>query len=647
MNSYFLTCLSSEQTKKLDEKCIAYYEFALGDEKGWLFQDDALKSALDALELIASGHAATNYEGILRTSVRSVNDQIVPGASIGVWKGKNKDGMLRVAAQAFLPYLQNEIVLENRNTVVAPVNDGSFHIHIYCAPVKTGGCNTPEMIWGIPTACADASWKPSGKGVCFNDGEYAVAELVGQNNLYIFHNLAQSGSASEEMLLSVLLERVLRHIHPEQSAAQARGLFVDACSFFRCSGLAENTSSADELLLSIRELRKELKRSIRLAASEELKLLRNERISTDEIFAAEYESLLQVPKVTDVQVVDGVVIVSTEILYAKDPRTNLYHEIGAFKIHLSPQRQSPLWFNQTRLINSVGNRPMQAVHVFNNGAACLGNTEVLFKNLFDKREWALAAHLAIEFAESVNQLKGDNAGLNVHLWPKADEASIAGRDERISKPKQLTEEQLAYKQNYISACADRVNSLIMDSLCEIESMRKAIEKLQLDLVSLLRSRAAQLKRAQRKKLCNRDDFAAEFDALLKVPKVTGICVEQRSVSIFTETLYCTCAGSQLKREIGSFRIRINLDGGGDCVRWFNDSRKIDACYQKQNAVRVLSSGRAFFSEIREAFPDLIADFNLSLVAQLAIEFIEQMDPDDPAATYLNYWPEFQKNQGAI
>ena len=646
MNSYFLTRLSSEQKKKLDEKSIAYFEFALGDENGLLLQADAMESALEVLELIAEEQVATNYEGIFRTRVRATHSELASAANVGSWKGKNKHGMLQIVQQLFLPYLQKQIVLENRHGVVAPINDGNFHIHIYSAPVKTSGCNTPKTIWGIPTQSSSNSWSPSGKGTCFYDGKYAVAELLEQNNLYVFHNLAESGNVNEEMLFSVLLDRVLQHLQPEQSEAQAKHLFIDACSYFRCAGLTEASGSADELQVSIRELKKELKKCSRAAAAEELKLLRNEKISTDEIFAAEYENLLKVPKVTDVQVENGVIIVSTEVLYAKDPRSDKYHEIGAFKIHLSPENESPRWFNQTRLVKSIGTKPMQAVHVFNSGMACLGNTEALFKDLFKQREWALAAQVAIEFAESVNQRQRDNAGLHVTEWPEAADADVARRDKRISRPKKLTDAQLAYKQQYISACADRVNSLIKDSLCQIESIRRTVEELQAELVSLLRNRASKLKQATRKKLCNRDEIAAEFDALLRVPKVTGVRVQDRSVTISTETLFCTCPNSKLKREIGSFLIKINLDGSGDCVRWINTSRQVKACYQKQNAVRVLSSGRALFSDIRESFPDLIADFKLAILAQLAIEFIEQIDADEPASTFLDQWPESQTS-GAI
>lgn len=645
MNSYFLPRLYGDQKRKLDEASVSYYDFVLQDEQGIIVQEDCLQQALDLLELKLKAQTATQYEGIFRVSIQtpaSPDAELTTSTSAqGTWQGKNQDGVTRIVAAVLMPFLQQDIVVDNPRAVTNPVEDDKFHVHIFAAPAKSEHRKTPSTIWGIPTDCAgDGAWGPSGKGKSFADGNCVVAELIG-SHLYILHNLVKTGSKAEEMVLSVLLERVLEQMLGEQSKAQAERLFVDICSQLLLEKSNEE-KSIEEVQAAARELKKELKRTVRLALVEELKLLRNESISTDDIFSAEYEALLKVPKVKNVQVENGVIIVSTELLFARDPRNGNYHEIGEFKIHLSPSASSPLWFNQTRQVVSCSadqGRPLQGVHIWNSGKACLGNADAIFTSLFKQREWALAAQVAIEFAESVNQVNNDAAGMGVHHWPRASAATIAARDQRIATKAEPTEAQLAYRAQYVRACADRVKALEESSLEQIAQMRQELERIQCELISVLRTRLVKQRQQARKRICDRSDLAREFTALAKTARVRAITLRPGTVSVWTESLFSQCPETKLKHEIGKFRIDIHLDGRSDCLRFYNLSQVIDGCKQLQQAPRVLNSGRACLNELRETFPDLIAELKLSVLVQLAIEFIEQMDADDHNAAFIKLWPE--------
>lgn len=645
MNSYFLRRLTGDQKAKLDEGSVAYYDFVLGDEQGVIVQADALASALDILGLRLKSESASQYEGIMLASLQLPplpGSEETGSTSSGSWKGKNQEGLKRVVSSILMPFLRKDIVVANPNAAVAPVEDGKFYVQIFSTAEHTTNAKTPKSIWGIPVECAaDGAWSASGKGHVFYDGNNVVAELVG-NNLYIMHNLAKFGTARDELLLAVILERVIERMQFEQSAAQAERLFVDiGAGYLIASG--ETDKTAAELQDEARELKKELKKKIKAAASEELKLLRNERLSTDDIFAAEYDALLKVPKVKDVEVVNGDIIVSTELLFARNPGTGNMHEIGEFKIYLSPSATAPRWMNQTRQVVSCtadNGKPMQGVHIWNSGNACLGNTAEIFKGLFQQREWALAAQIAIEFAESVNQVNNDIAGLGVRHWPHGSAEAIAARDERLkNKPTELTEAQRAYRGRYAAACADRVKSIIDGTLDQIAEMRKEIEQLQMKLVSCLRARVVKQRQAAGKRVCDRDQLGREIKSLLKTAKVSSVVVKGGTVSVWTDELLCQCPKTRLKHEIGKFRIDINLDGRADGLRWYNLSRQLDATNQLQQAPRVLNSGRGCLSDFREAFPDLIAELKLSVLVQLAIEFIQEMDGDEPTSAFLKIWPE--------
>ncbi|MBX9690625.1 MAG: hypothetical protein K2X27_28175 [Candidatus Obscuribacterales bacterium] len=614
MNSYFLPRLNGEQKKKLEAAQISFYDFALGDQPGVIVQEESLETALALLELKIKSQSASPYEGVQATVLTNAN--VVPGAdqvlshsaSAGLWKGKNKDGMKRVAERFFLPYIGRDLVVDNPRAVVKPLEDDKFHIHIYSAPLSKNAVKVPLSIYGVPSeAYGDGAWGPAQTGVSFCDGNYVVAELVGQSNLYIYHDLTKSGSASEEMLFALILQRVIAHLNSEQPAEQARELFIDELSICWTEQLSEAAAAdANALQVKIREQKQEVKKLLRGAAAEELKLLRNEGFSSDEILGAEYDALLKVPKVIDVRVENGEIWVFTDLLFARDPRTGKMHEVGRFKILLSPANTYPRWFNLDRQVKSFAELPMQGVHMYNNGTACLGNTETIFASLFSQRQWDFAAQVAIEFAESVNQANNDRAGLGVHLWPEATADAIAQRDARAKVKAEQSAAQKEYRKLYIHACAQRVESMQRESLGEIASLRAQVEKAQTELVGALRLRALKLKLTQRKRICERKALQSEFEALLKLPKVSGLRVESGAVSIFTQPLYCSDPKSKTKHEIGRFQIKIYLDGRSDGVRWFNLSRQEDACHKKQQAPNVLASGRAYFSDIRESFPDLIA-----------------------------------------
>jgi hypothetical protein len=646
MKSYFLRRLNGEQKARLDQGSISYYDFVLGDEQGVIVQADVLATALDLLALKLKSETASQYEGIMLASLQAPatpdGDDAGTTTSGAAWKGKNQEGMTRVVSSVLMPFLRKDIVVDNPGVVVAPVEDGKFYVHIFSTAGTTTHSKSPATIWGITLDCATAgSWSPTGTGHVFYDGSCAVAELIG-NNLYIMHNLVSAGSAREEMLLAVILERVIEKMQVDQSAAKAERLFVDIGASF-LNAAAETNGTAAGHQEDARELKKELKKKLRQAAAEELKLLRNERLSTDDIFAAEYDALLRVPKVKDVQVENGEIIVSTELLFARNPGTGRFHEIGEFKIYLSPSAAAPRWMNQTRQVNGTTldhGRSMQGVHIWHSGSACLGNTAEIFKGLFQQREWALAAQIAIEFAESCNQVNNDAAGMGIRYWPLAAEGAIAARDERIkNKAVVITEAQVAYRAKYATACAERVKQIIEGTLDEIAEMRKEIERLQQELVLCLRSRVAKQRQAASKRVSDRQQLSREFKSLLKTAKVSAAVVRAGTVSVWTDVLSCQCPKTRVTHEIGKFRIDIHLDGRADGVRWYNLSRQLDAVNQAQQAPRVLNSGRGCISELREAFPDLLAELKLSVLVQLAIEFIEQMDSDEPTSSFLKIWPE--------
>lgn len=420
MNNLFLSGLNSEQRMRLEAADIGCLDLTLGDEQGVIVEENQLESVLRTLDCIVVSQSAMPFEGLKKVVLKV--DQHLPedNADPSVSSDAELEGssLAQVAKQVLLPLLRRDIVLHRPRTFSVPVNDGKFHIHISSSPQKcVTGVKPPERIWGVPVDCRDYGWPASGTGVAFpnDEGTYQVAELVGADNLYIHHDLARNGTVNEEKILRILLNKVLTHLAlpRERWLAYHRQQMIEECSKCSVKSLAQVPS--EQQPDRVKEMKKELAKRVRAGQTEEAKILRDEGLSK-EVFGQEYEALLRVPKVKDVQVSGNSIVVYTDLLKCKDNRTGHLHEIGAFKIELPMLGASPLWFNQTRLVHGYQDK-QHAPHVFANGTACLGNTADLFAKLLKERQFAIAAQLAIEFVEQANT--SDTAGKHIDRWPRA------------------------------------------------------------------------------------------------------------------------------------------------------------------------------------------------------------------------------------
>ena len=356
-----------------------------------------------------------------------------------------------------------------------------------------------------------------------------------------------------------------------------------------------------------------------------------------ETIGAEYDNLLNIPKVKDVRVEGKNIVVVTDILYCRDDRSGRYHEIGAFEILIPFAGDGPRWKNLTRRVTGYQER-QNAPHVWSDGRACLGNTADLFPDLINKGQYAIAAQLAIEFVQTANT--SDPAGKMVHNWPQASAAATAAAS-AAAQPvalRQLDDAHFAYKQQYVAACAKREDEDGAFKQKELVKRRGVVEQLQTSLVLELRAAMLAERKAKGMRACDRSALFDEFDSLKSLPKVASVNVENGVILVTTDMLQCTSPESGQKHDIGRFLIKIFIGGQADSVRWTNLDAAKNAGRKGQQAPQVLASGRALFSDMRENFPDLIAQLQFSAAAMLAMDSIEQISGEDPNLEFLNKWP---------
>jgi len=133
----------------------------------------------------------------------------------------------------------------------------------------------------------------------------------------------------------------------------------------------------------------------------------------DQHLELECERIRALANVREVMLTKKKILVFTDTVYCTDPRNNLVHKIGRFRIEIPLFEGVIRWFNLERQVNGF-----QAPHVKSTGNACLGNMKDLLPQLIGKREFAVATTMAIAFVESVNV--NDGWGKHIDLWPVAE-----------------------------------------------------------------------------------------------------------------------------------------------------------------------------------------------------------------------------------
>ena len=439
VKNFFIPNLSSEKKRKLQEAAVAFCDMNIDDVDGIVIDEESIAKAMQVLGAHIESETITSYDGVVRVALSFPDGSSTPAAhtvSFASWNGRGQDAFKKLLAERLLPAVKTDIVVDvpHQNTK-SPVTDGKFYIHIWSSPAGNTGATPPEKMWGIKVDCQDSAFQPSGQGIAiYEDGGWPVAELVGGNNLYIHHDACNNGTENEVKIFCKLFEEVIAELTlspkekkqrekrlAEERQIKSRQQYVSECTKRFETTVSETKKNIETGKKDVDTLQQNLIKRIREAQGYERKLEQIEATRPDHLnkYGQEYDKLLQVAKVKDVRVADGVVKVFTDTLFCVDPRTKKNHEIGAFRIEIytNGANNGVRWFNLTRRVEGYKSG-MQAPHVFPAGNACMGNTQEIFPELIANYEFAAVAMVAIQFVESVNT--DDAAGKYINNWPLAE-----------------------------------------------------------------------------------------------------------------------------------------------------------------------------------------------------------------------------------
>ena len=134
------------------------------------------------------------------------------------------------------------------------------------------------------------------------------------------------------------------------------------------------------------------------------------------------------------------------------------------------------------------------------------------------------------------------------------------------------------------------------------------------------------------------ELGSEYDALCRVKKIESIVINEKDLEIHTETLYLTDPATGNVYEMGRFQITIPYSNSRSVV-WKNKTRQVDGVLSKMMHLHVSSNGRACLGNTGPWFNKLILELRFADAAQLAIAFIETVNPEDTRTyKYIGNWP---------
>ncbi len=440
MKNYFLV-LNEDQKNKIQETEVEFCDLNIDGHAGVVVDEENINPALQAIGMVVVAETGTTLEGIVKVELRSIETEILSQSAesrgkveVESWNGYQKDEFKKLVSDILVPVVQTDIILSvPHGSQVNPVSGDKFYIRIWSGAGKKNDFKAPQKIWGYDVACRDAGFKPTGKGVAIVDIEtgWAVAELV-KNNLYIHHDACHSGKKSEVEIFRLLLKEVVVELtlSPEEKAERQRKLaeerrrrsreqYIQECSKRLKKTLEGTRKKIADGEREVEELQRQLVRRIRELAGARRKLEQLTSCQSGELerYGKEFDKLLEVPKVRDVQVASGVIKVFTDTLYCTDPRSGRLHEIGAFLIEIYTDNGDIRWYNLTRQVDGYDWGKSQAPHINGKGKACLGTMTEIVPELVANYEFAALTMVAIQFVESVNT--DDAAGKYIDRWPLA------------------------------------------------------------------------------------------------------------------------------------------------------------------------------------------------------------------------------------
>jgi len=218
----------------------------------------------------------------------------------------------------------------------------------------------------------------------------------------------------------------------------------------------------------------------------------------------------------------------------------------------------------------------------------------------------------------------------------------AERDrQRVEVEKEkVAREHVQTRVAYIELCKQRLSKVVEEARQRVAKSEGVLEETQTSIVSTHRELAGSRKKLEQlRQIKEAEDqrFAQEFDRICAIPQVEDVLMRNgRIMQIMTSVLTCTDPSTGKIYELGKFRIEIPVNGGN--IHWFNLTRQIDGLEVGMHSPVVDANGCTILINAIQAFPELIANYEIATAVQLALQVPGSIDPGEEHAKHLDKWP---------
>lgn len=320
--------------------------------------------------------------------------------------------------------------------------ENKLYIHIWSAPSGMNSVRPPRALFGLEVSCRDEAFRAVHQGIIVqhresSGGYYEVAELVDWNNLYIFHDIVNSGYSVEQTLLRRICHHLLafltlskkefeKYLEERYSTENLEAHYVELLKNqedYMKQHLKETLESALNNIATLKERLMKVNEEA-IATNRKLLSLGNDSGKMIRKLTIEYQRLIRFPGIKRITVEGSTLNIFTNEL-------TFYHEevgrrlLGEMHIIFDPKVgvESLRIFNLSRQVRGYQSHLCQHPHVYaQNGKPCLQGYTSQIKSCMERFDLLQAVTIIFQFLQNVTV--SDSAGKYAENWPVYEEQTV-------------------------------------------------------------------------------------------------------------------------------------------------------------------------------------------------------------------------------
>lgn len=307
------------------------------------------------------------------------------------------------------------------------LSPGGLRIFFDDSPTGRRLYNLPPMLYDkITPGFPVKGFKASGLGTAIVENGYEIAEFVHDQGLFVHLQAHDFGTSTCEILekvfkqsLSVMASKLSQPPDENIKEAWIKG---------RVAG-SKNQLKPLEDQVNQRKHAVDLKREELAACSRELRSamadLVGEQIRMksadhgEDRFALEYTTLIKNPMIMGLEIPQtGKIVVTTDQIYVRNPRTGWLHQIGSIEFTIDFQNAQVILVNKSGLIIGHNHGP----HIGDHGNPCWGNVQNQISAMLRSQDALGLINTIIAWLQHVDP--ADGWGRRIVFWPVVDDKTL-------------------------------------------------------------------------------------------------------------------------------------------------------------------------------------------------------------------------------